>query len=366
VPAPAGPYFESGYYEPVTMELIYERMLDNGVRVRVLRGQSWNQEPWAEGQWQPAAFCWGSAEMRITLDGPDVVDVTGGAFYDELYDGIQFEVTSAGWADGREMRLVTVQAGPGATEATVRWSDGPTDTAAVVDGLAVLVADGSQPWEVEYTLDVTDASGTRSLTPADLDRARDPAWRAACQEPPPVLPDAGEQPADPAAARAEIEARFALLWAQDVPRDDKPDDLLDDWTGVQDAVASAQEGAYSETAGTAIHTIDELVFTSPTDAWFRYSIDTDVSFFGDRYGTAALVDGVWQFPRALICQDLGLAGAGCEPWAENIFPPSWYERYGGPFDECWIEQDGEEVCEETPFSGEVPFVPVPNTAPPGD
>lgn len=360
---PADVFYGDSYYEPEAMELVYERTLANGVRVRVQRGQSWDNGGWPEGLWQPAAFCWGSAEMRITLDGPDIVDVSGGSFYDELFRGIQFEVTGVGWADGRDMRVVTVQGDPGITDVTVRWADGPTDTAPMVDGLAVLVVDGSQPWEVGYTVDVTDASGTTSLTQSDLEHWNDPEWRAACEEPPPALPDAGEQPADPAAATAAINERFALLWDQEVPSDDKPDDLLDDWTGVAEATALVYEGSLAETAGTASQTIDELVFTSPTDAWFRYTIDTDISFFGDRYGTATLVDGVWQFPRALICQDLGLAGGGCEPWVDNIYPPSWYERYGAPYEECWTEENGTEVCAAEGFDAPPPTI-VFGTVPP--
>ena len=74
------------------MELTYERELDNGLRLRMLRGQSWdNMQGWPEGQWRSAAFCFGTAEMRITIDGKvdgaDVVDVTSSQFYDDMYGG---------------------------------------------------------------------------------------------------------------------------------------------------------------------------------------------------------------------------------------------------------------------------------------
>lgn len=339
------------------MVLTYERELDNGLRLRVLRGQNWdNMQGWPEGQWRPAAFCFGTAEMRITIDGKvdgaDVVDVTGSQFYDDMYGEVEIQTVETGWADDHPMRILTVQAIPGITEVTVVWADGLTDTTTVIDGLAVLVVDGSGAWQTEYTLDVTDVSGTHSVDASPDDRYNDPEWRAACQEPPPELPAAGEQPADVAAATAEIETNFALLWDRDVAQDDKFD-VLDDWTGVNQAVDAVYAGGYAETAETASHHIDELVFVSPTEAWFRYSIVTDVSNFYDRYGTAALTDVGWQLPRALICQDLSLAGGNCEPFADGIYPPSWIERYGPQKPgECVVFEDGTKGCVGEEYAGD--------------
>jgi hypothetical protein len=238
-----------------------------------------------------------------------------------------------------------VQARADITEVAVAWPDGATDRASVDDGVAVLVVPGGGAYDSDYTIEVTDAAGVRSLTVDDLQHWDDPVWREACQEPPPALPDAGEQPADPVAAEAAIRERFALLWDRGIDRADKPDDLLSDWTGVAEAADAVFAGEYGDSATHAVNTIEELVFVSPTDAWFRYTIDTDVAFFSDLYGTAALVEGVWQFPRALMCQNLGLAGPGCEPYEEQIYPPSWYERYGEQT--CWDEPDGSTICEST-------------------
>ncbi|MDJ0767752.1 MAG: hypothetical protein QNJ12_03125 [Ilumatobacter sp.] len=369
------------YYAPVELELIYERQLDTGIRVRAQRGEPWSDSfdpysEWPAGEWRPADFCYGNRELRITLDGPDVVDVTHGAYYDQLFGDVQAEIMMAGWADGQQMRIVAVQAGPAVTEVAVVWDDDANDRAAVVDGIAVLVVAGSDPWASSYTLEVTDADGTRSLDQNELDRFNDQEWRAACEEPPPALPDAGEQPVDAAAERAAIEERFSLLWDLDVPREEKQD-VLDDWTGVDEALAAVTEGDFGDIALTATQTIEELVFVGPTEAWFRYSVVTELTNFHDRYGTATLVDGVWQFPRALICQDLSLAGGGCDPWVDQIFPPSWYERYGEPG--CWIDESGAQICADVPVGeadvvfegplGTVPppptLVPIPATTVPG-
>ena len=353
-------YEAYGVREPMT--LVYERMLDNGQRVRLQRGLSWEADLGYESGWQPRLFCWPTTESRLTIDGDDVVDVAGNGWFEELYQGLAVQAVEVGQADGHPLRVLQVQAAPGATDVAVTWPDGATDRTAIVDGAAVLVVDGINPYTA-YTLEITDADGTRSMTSDDLDYYSDADYRAGCVEPPPPLPDPGQQPADRAAAEAELLERFAILWDRSLPEADKPDDLLDDRTGVDEAIAQVFEGGLAESAESAEHFVDEVVFTSPTEAWFMYGIDTINGYFGQRYGTATLTDGVWVFPRALVCQDLGLAGGGCEPWVEQIYPPSWYERYGDPYSECWIDEDGTEVCES--FAYEEGYVdgpaPVPNT-----
>ena len=55
-------------------------------------------------------------------------------------------------------------------------------------------------------------------------------------------------------------------------------------------------GDFAAEAETAGHGIDEIVFPSPTTAWFRYTLYTDISVFTGRYGTAELVDGEMEMP----------------------------------------------------------------------
>ena len=333
-----------GYYVQEPMTLVYERTLDDGLRIRVQRGQSWLGEPEYGSGWKPAPYCWATTESRLTIDGPDIVDVSGYGWYEELFKGLAVSPIDAGQADGHPVRLLQVQAAADVTEVAVTWADGGHDRTAVVNGVAVLMADGVGAYH-EFSLEVVDASGVRTLTDRDLDYYSDPDYRAGCEEPPPALPPAGEQPADPAAAEAALRERFQTLWDRTIDEDAKPDDLLDDWTGIDEALTQVFEGGFAESAESAEHTIEELVFTGPTEAWFRYGIDTITGYFGQRYGYATLTDGLWVFPRALVCQDLGLAGGNCEPWVESIFPPSWYERYGDPYVDCWIDDNGEEVCQ---------------------
>jgi hypothetical protein len=51
----------------------------------------------------------------------------------------------------------------------------------------------------------------------------------------------------------------------------------------------------------------------------------------------------------VICQDLALAGAPCEPAVQPIFPPAWYETYGDPSGggSCTETEDGGSICTAT-------------------
>lgn len=319
-----------GAWTPVPMELLYERVLGNGIRLRLQVGQTWTDH-WSVAGWTPAGYCTPNREARITFDGAGLVDIAGAALYSDLYKGLQVQPGDVGWADDHPIRYLVVQADPAVTEVAVTWDDGLSDRVAVVDGIAVLVVEPatSDPygvWRREFTFEVVDAGGMRLLARDDLDYSDDPDHRAGCNPPPPELPAPGEQPDDPAEAEQALRERFALLWDLNVERDGKRS-VLDDWSGVEAAVEAVLAGGFAETAAAAEHRIEEVVFTSPTDAWFRYALLTDIASFYERYGTATLIDGDWQFPRAVMCQDLSLGGGTCEPGFEPILPPSWFERF---------------------------------------
>ncbi len=128
---------------------------------------------------------------------------------------------------------------------------------------------------------------------------------------------------------------FAELFGSTTPFEEKPAGLLDDDTGVAAAIEVARNGDYADAVATAEYTIEDFVFTSPTEAWFRYAIDAGESYFGQRYGTAHLIDGSWRIARGVICQDLALAGAPCEPDPGPIYPASWYDMYGAAPRRAW-------------------------------
>ncbi|HEX4983676.1 MAG TPA: hypothetical protein VFV63_18355 [Ilumatobacteraceae bacterium] len=313
-------------------ELVLERVTDSGITIRALRGESWYSDGAFMADpngWIPARWCHGDADLRIGLSGPGLIDVTSAMWYSELHTDVAVSATNAGWADGQSMGVIAVQVGDGVTEVAATSGD-VSDRAAPTGGAVVLLLPGIDPFADGYTVEVTDASGTRALTEAELNPMNTPEWREACEPPPPPLPDAGEQPADAAAAEAAVRDVFSALFGSSVPYEEKPDGLLDDETGVLEALEVARNGDFADAVATAVYSIEDFVFTSPTEAWFRYGIDTDVSYFGQRYGTAHLIDGSWRIARAVVCQDVALAGAPCEPDPGPIYPPSWYEMYGDP------------------------------------
>jgi len=66
--------------------------------------------------------------------------------------------------------------------------------------------------------------------------------------------------------------------------------------------------------------IEELVFTTPDEAWFRYRIETAGIDLDNRYGMAVVVDGSWRITRDTLCQDLSMAGGDCGDWQPVLLP----------------------------------------------
>jgi hypothetical protein len=351
----------------LTYTVISDRTTDAGLRVRALQSGPWEpyrmepkeaEEAGAPAGWQPAAWCAPAGELRVAVAGPDVIDVGGASWYSELAGDVMVSQVFLGWVDGSDVLALVVQAAPAITEVAATF-DGATDSVPVTDGIAVLAmpaADLSGPIDDDrLQVTVTSDGTTRTLTHDELFPYETMAWHEACTPPPPALPPAGEQPADAESAEAEIRDRFDLLWDRTVPAEDKPADLLDDRTGVDDARAALDEGQFGEIAETAVHVIEDFVFTSPTEAWFRYRIETDNGIFGERYGTVSLIDGSWRFARAVLCQDLALAAAPCEPDVMPIYPPSAVDGSmgSGSAGACTTTPDGE-VCTAESSSVEDP------------
>ncbi len=137
--------------------------------------------------------------------------------------------------------------------------------------------------------------------------------RHRCRPSAPVgqLPEPGvEQPADPAAARAEIETTFGSLYG---PRNPDADQLIDDPYGLDIARQQVDANGFGDDAEGASVEIHDVVFPTATDAVFLYTLSTPVTEFPDQIGRARLIDGVWKITRATLCQDMAKAGATCPP-----------------------------------------------------
>jgi hypothetical protein len=312
-------------------ELLYARVTPTGYTLRVHRGPSWDTGDmgYGDGEWQPAPWCFTSAEMRLAVASDTVIDVGSAGWWTEPFQGLAATSFALGGPDGAPLRALVVQVGADVTSVAVTFSDGASDEAAPANGVVALAVPGQGdgdpaaglPGSFELVIDRGD--GTESVvddTALAASYSSD-EWYEGCSPPPPALPEPGVGPADPAAAEADIAARFTLLYDGSVAAEDKPADLLDDDAGVAEARQAVLDGGFAESARTARVEIDELVFTAPDEAWFRYTIRSDSGDFRDRFGVVHLVAGSWRFARAVLCQDLALAGGTCEPYVDPVLPP---------------------------------------------
>lgn len=321
------------------MDTLFERTTDSGFVVRVQLGQTWESEmqgDWGAGDWRPAPWCFEAGQLRVSMVGNGVVDVGGVPWYSEPFEGRSVSWVLLGGNDADPQWVIVAQAPADDTNVRVTFADGSTDSVAPQGGMAVLTAPGEPSTPVDegdytYWMDPTPSfqvvfeGGTEPVTidSSGIGSWDDPEFVESCTPPPPALPDAGEQPVDPAAASAEITTLMASLYGA-VGDDVDRSVLIDDPTGVADAREQVQSGGFADDAASATATIDELVFTAPDEAWFRYSIDTPGNDFDNRYGIAVLVDGVWKVTRSTVCQDLSLAGGDCGGGWEPIYPPGAY------------------------------------------
>jgi hypothetical protein len=195
------------------------------------------------------------------------------------------------------------------------------DEAPVVNGVAVIRHNAFwwQNGPVPGTIvDPSGATSTVLIEPSPLwpDRPECGPGPAPAQP----MPKAGRQPADPNAGDA-VRALVAKVGDQSVPWEQK-EALFDDVTGVKAAIDTARSGQFAVQAKSAVYSADELVFTSPTEAWLRYTITTDAGTYSGRIGRAVLKDGSWRITRATICADLAFATSPCSPAPEPMqLPP---------------------------------------------
>ena len=333
-PGGGGMYSPNAYEEP-KQELIAERTTANGITMRAhLQDYGSESNPWTGqfGSWTPAGWCFPTGNLRISIVTPSAVNISGASWFAEPKGGSAISTFSAGYAEGSPVFGAAVQVGAGITSVTFTTASGLTDTATVVRGVALLAVNG--PIEQDFTVTLTSADGsTSSQSNADLSLPYDGSdYAAACEPPPPALPNAGAQPADAVAAEAAVRESWKV--ARDFNNTDSAARLarIDDTTGIADAWKALSTGDFAEAAKTSSTTIQDFVFSSPTEAWFRYDITTSMGNFTNRYGKALLGDdGVWRITRQTVCQDLGLApGSQCTPPFDNLYPPSAANdpRYG--------------------------------------
>ena len=117
------------------------------------------------------------------------------------------------------------------------------------------------------------------------------------------LPPPGEQPADPAAAQAAIDEVMRTLYGAPAGPDVLA--LVDDPFAMRETFERIGEVDIGvEWADVAVD-IEELVFLSPVEAAFEYTLRVPGGDEHDElFGRARLVDGTWRVGRGTICRDL--------------------------------------------------------------
>lgn len=210
----------------------------------------------------------------------------------------------------------------------VTYPDGTVDSSAPQNGVAVSASASSVDRVSDIVVATRAADGsttevrlaaasladpTRSYAPGDGTVLPESEPTIDCT---PRLPAPGEQPADPAAERAEIARVFTTLYDPS-STDEQKTDLVDDPTGVMAAYAAARSGGFADATENTEFVLTDLVFTSPTEAVLQYDIGIPGGSLSerlaqDRFGAATRVDGRWKASRQTVCADLALAGGSCD------------------------------------------------------
>ena len=137
----------------------------------------------------------------------------------------------------------------------------------------------------------------------------DPSNPFAVQLPPP-----GEQPPDPAAAKGAIATALEQLYGAADPAID-PLTLVDDPFAVREMLddARAKGDETGEEWDEAAVESEEIVFLTPVEAAFEYTLETSQTTHHEQFGRARLVEGTWRIGRSTLCRDLLFYGVNCPP-----------------------------------------------------
>lgn len=272
----------------------------------------------SSGQQIPAPpWCWSTGVYRLTGVYEGAVSVASPAIHTLLAPLVRASLHIGGQAEGHPFRMLVVHPPEGTTSVSVRFADGTTDTAPVAKGVAVLATAGPPSGEFTLTL---EGQATRRVVPwSQVLRDGDPVWTRACL-PITGLPDPGsEQPADPDAESVAIREQFATLFQSHEPLGRRTR-VLDDDTGVVDAVEEMAGTSGQEMWDDATYVLNDIVFSSPKHAWFSYFAKFSGNNFGSRFGEATRVGGRWRISRATICQDIAWVGGTCQPFVDLVTP----------------------------------------------
>jgi hypothetical protein len=354
-----------GYPVGANLDKLFRRTTSDGIAIRgyISRFPSSNN---CQGDgWCPPADCYPDASVTGELSTEAAVGIAGGARYGG--DAPDLRVSGAGVfgasGEGSPARWTVAQAGADVATVRVSFEGGGTDEMEPVDGVVILAAladvekaggtvealdgDGGVLDEADLTsvpsaqifasdtpvavsaegMVVTEGQPVTSTTvpagavagvaatpPRFVTVGPDPGVNEHCTPPPPSLPEPGEQPGDPAAARAAIEDAFATAYSGGLGSDEAKRDAVEGSEGLTGVMEEIRNGTFAQQVKDATAKVTEIVFTSPTEAAVRYDINVaNYSNFTDRIGKALFIDGRWKVARVTVCADISLASGNCPP-----------------------------------------------------
>jgi hypothetical protein len=319
-----------GYTGPLARSFVREV---DGTTIRVYRAAvdppSSAGPPW----WEPPPTCFPTGYVQADVSTADVVGIVAGGLYAERPDGpVGGTLRAVGIPEGAPRWVVVAQAPAGAAVVRATFPDGHVDEMEPVDGVAVLVGPASiDPDSIDHdasaSLEALDADGTSlgsgtarsdgygwaAVEESDTGFTESP--EAACFGPQELPPPGPEQPADPAAARAEIALLFGVRYSD--MTDDERLARLDDTRGMREVYDQlVNSSGFREQVLGSRTIFHDLVFMSATRAAVQYETEIpgyQPQAFGLQYGEVVLVDGSWKLSRESVCRDVQLAGISCPP-----------------------------------------------------
>jgi len=193
-------------------------------------------------------------------------------------------------------------------------------TAGAWAAAAIVLAVGSLIFAVGAHLRETDleqrvtelevAAADRAALDASGSGARPPAVTTA------TVPVGGATtapvgPPDPDAARAQVISAFGTAYDPARAIEERVT-LVDDATGVREALASVAQGPNAVVAASIAVNVNDVQFRSPTRARVIYTITVGAGppAIGIE-GEARVAAGTWKVTRATVCRDLAAVNAVC-------------------------------------------------------
>jgi len=302
----------------------------DGATVRVYRAAV--EAPQSDGpSWQqPPAYCVTNGLVQADVSTEDAVGIVTGSLSAELRDGLVFGTYSPiGVAEGAPLWVVVAQAPDGAADVQATFPGGHADEMQPVDGVAVLIGPATlDPSDAQYSANIQleafdadggslgtstaafDSTGLAYLVGEYSHTAGFPGGSLADCFPSQQLPPPGdEQPADPAAARAEIEGLFGIPFSERTDEERVAD--IDDPTGMLETYERLRNSSFASDVAGSRTVLENVVFVSATRAATQYHIELPGRTLGPEYGEVVFVDGRWKVTRASVCQAVSLAGVSC-------------------------------------------------------